>query len=369
MLPLSFLQLSTQFENAGDCLINRELMRLVAEHSEICLETGHSPERFAQQVASAVPNERRRRNRLPFYAEMLFARLRRRECYWFLMPGAVIRQKTNSFPLLARVHDLALMLAFWMGVRICKLGASFGDLTDEQLAIWRRRRRWLFLLSPRDSISQTYLESRGIRCDSWIPDLSFNIFGAEADPSGAANDQETVACLSFRIDQYDQQAADVTKLAEAVCRNTPGNPRWRMVVQVARDRPGMEALHSRLQAMGVAVEPLVDVHTDVEACLDSYRGVSLVVSNRLHVLLMAASCGARVLALCQGPGGRKLEGLLRDLGLEAAIVDDSHPDRVVRSTERGLPISGLAERDRLRDAIAALFQTRPGHLPNDQFST
>ena len=63
MLPLLFLQPSTGLRTPETASSSGNSCGWFRNNREICLKTGHSPEHFAQQVASAVPNERRRRNR------------------------------------------------------------------------------------------------------------------------------------------------------------------------------------------------------------------------------------------------------------------------------------------------------------------
>ena len=73
------------------------------------------------------------------------------------------------------------------------------------------------------------------------------------------------------------------------------------------------------------------------------------VSNRLHVLLMAASQGARILAVTDGPGGAKLEGILGDLGLQAAATTSARLAEG-RADDLGVALDGTGQRARLRHA-------------------
>lgn len=351
--PLSFVRFATQFENAGDCLINRELVRLLAERGGVWLDLGGCPQGFGDQILAALPPDSRRRwSRWPFYLAMLRARLRGRRCYWFLMPGGISGRRKDG-ALMGGLRDLPLPIAAAMGVRICQVGASFGGLSRGHLATWRWRRRWLHRICPRDSTSAAYLQAHGIRHDGCIPDLAFNLF----TPSGATTaavperGEQAIGCLSFRTDLYPQQASDVAAAAMALLRR-PGaaTMAWRPIVQVARDRPAMQTLQRELQAQGLPVDPPVDLHADLEACLGFYRGLSLAISNRLHVLLMAASQGARILALTSGPGGAKLEGILRDLGLEGAIIVQE------AGLLPGMPVSGAEQCRQLHRAFDALLE-------------
>jgi polysaccharide pyruvyl transferase WcaK-like protein len=360
--PLSFVTVRTQFENAGDCIVIRELIRLLSERGDVKIDLGRhgTPQRFVDQVSSAAPAHRLLRAVKSISAPMLMARLRGRRCFWFLVPGHKTLGSRPVSPLSAWMRDLPLLLASAFGVRICQLGASFDGLSATQLKAWTRRRRRLFVLSPRDSISANYLESRGIRCDPCIPDLAFNLFVHASPHHDRRAGPDRAVCISFRTDQYAGQENDAMSVARAVWRATPCDTRWTAVAQVARDACPMQAILRRLKESQLEIEPVLDLHDDVDACLAHYRESSLVVSNRLHVLLMAASQGARILAVAAGPGGAKLRGMLRDVGLEGAILDMHALDRLGGGVQVGLHVEGSAQRARLHRALDAILS---GRLP------
>lgn len=323
-LPFSFVKLSTQFDNAGDCLINRELVRLLAERGNVCLDLSACPAFFADQIVGALPRATGIRvSRWPFYLHLVRERLRGSRCYWFLMPGGITGQPPPG-RLAHWIRDLPLPIAAALGIRVCLIGASFASLSKQHLAIWRRRQSWLFRLSPRDTESARYLDAHGIRHAACIPDLAFNLFRDPPFNSQPQADRDSIGCLSFRTDQFERQAADISQISARICREIGAETHWQTLVQVGRDRSGMEELTRQLRAAGIRIDAPVDCHQDVEACLAFYRHVSVVVSNRLHVLLMAASQGARIIALTAGPGAAKLDGILDDLGFtQAALLRDS----------------------------------------------
>ena len=127
------------------------------------------------------------------------------------------------------------------------------------------------------------------------------------------------------------------------------------MVQVARDFEGMALLRRRLLGAGFDLDPVADLHDDVESCLAFFRGVSLVVSNRLHVLLLGASQGARIIAVAEGPSGTKLTGVLRDLGLGGAIPSPAAVGQARLERTDGFAVDGSAARERLVRAFDEIF--------------
>jgi polysaccharide pyruvyl transferase WcaK-like protein len=352
-LPISFVRVITQFENAGDCLINRELLRILAERSIVVLDVNGCPPAFARQVTEGIPSERLRKPKAGLTLDALVARARGQICYRFLMPGGISGSGSGSTKFRAWARDLPLAFAALAGVRTCQVGASFSDLSGTLLDTWRRRSRWLYRLSPRDSMSARHLQSLGIRSDMCIPDLAFNVFpdeDAHFEPTEGVS--TGLLGLSFRTDQYPDQVQDVTRAALSACRFAGPGVEWSVFAQVGRDLRGMESIRDALlEQGGVTVAPVIDLHANVEACLACYRRLSAVVSNRLHVLLMAASQGARVLAVTQGPARSKLEGVLRDLGLADAIYHPGMLDGPGTARKIGVTISGAGMRRKLLQAM------------------
>lgn len=370
--PISFVKVTTQYENVGDCLINRELLRLLAERSDVYLDTKSCPAEFAKQLQSVLtqtgPNHKILQG--SFYAAMLRARLQRRECFWFLMPGGITGNGKNGSSFKTWATDLPLRINHALGVKICQVGASFGNMSSQHLNVWRQRRNFFSVFSPRDSLSAEYLIAHGIPCDPCIPDLAFNIF---QDPpshrpdrplSSTSAEQQLNGCFSFRTDQAPEQEAYVRSEMQNLCESLGSHIRWKPIAQVRRDLPGMQALSNHLLQLKLNVESVADIHHDIESCLAFYRSVDFVVSNRLHVLLMAASQGARILALTgTKPGdqssGAKLRGLLMDLGLEQAILDQNNSTKNNLNLHKhpGFVVPASQQRIRLRQAFDALLSS------------
>lgn len=212
---------------------------------------------------------------------MLRARLRQRDCFWFLMPGGITGKGKIGSSFKTWATDLPLRINHALGVKICQVGASFGNMSQQHINLWRQRRKFFYVFSPRNHLLQS----------------KFN------------------------------------------------------------------------------VESVMDIHQDIEKCLAFYRTVNFVVSNRLHVLLMAASQGARILALTGSkPGdqssGAKLRGLLMDLGLEQAILDHNQfaSDNLNVHKFPGFVVTASQQQSRLRQAFDALLSSSFSNSTNNPIS-
>lgn len=369
--PISFVKVTTQYENVGDCLINRELIRLLAERSDVYLDTKNCPGEFANQLHSVLEHSQHNHKILhgSFYASMLRARLTQRDCFWFLMPGGITGNGKTGSSFKTWATDLPLRINHALGVKICQVGASFGNMSQQHVNLWRQRRKFFYVFSPRDSLSAEYLTTHGIPCDPCIPDLAFNIFQDSSSNHldlavASTTNEQQIGCFSFRTDQAPEQEAYVRSEMQNLCERFGPHIRWKPIAQVRRDLPGMLSLCNHLLQSKFNVESVSDIHHDIEKCLAFYRTVNFVVSNRLHVLLMAASQGARILALTgTKPGDQsssaKLRGLLLDLGLEQAILDPNHlvSDNFKEHKFPGFVVTASQQQRRLRQAFDALLSS------------
>lgn len=78
------------------------------------------------------------------------------------------------------------------------------------------------------------------------------------------------------------------------------------------------------------------------------------VSNRLHVLLLAASVSGRVLAYAGGKN-RKIYGLFQTIGRGDLLMGEETSDNEIAQALAAAPFRGELQRDRLRSGIKAIY--------------
>jgi hypothetical protein len=383
-----FFSIRTQFDNLGDALINRELLRLCAGFARVELDLSRCPPGFRREVlgeeslsfgrsaCGAPTGEGRCPSRSPGYLEtrergggalglhggilrlmgaMLRVRLRGRRAVWFLSPGGYVGE-IGWGELARRLPNLLLLALFRLiGVRICLVGVSYERLGPRHLWLLRLRGRLLHVHCPRDRRSLDYARAQGLRPQRILPDLAMNLFGPPPRPGPA----ERVA-LAFRTDQRQTQAEVVAALARWLARGLPGETEFLLVAQVARDLPGMRRLQEVLRAEGRGAE-LVACET-LEQCEAAYDRCGLVIGNRLHALLIGGSRGCRMLACVEGTSNAKLRGLFEALGLQAQLLDMGAPReeaaRVLARTRQAPPFDGRPWRGRLQAGLCEILEER-----------
>ena len=315
------MSVNTQFENAGDALINRELARLISDRVPLTIDLSRAPDFFVQSLGldrySNCEKVTGRRGLIRLLASVVRARVQGHECFYFLNPGGLGRKRRTSQHLKALVYDFILLILKIIGVRICLVGVSYDrmgwtDVVMLRIRVWLVAKHWV-----RDSTSLDYLKSVGIRRLSLVPDLSFNLYSEMVE--GRAG---MCVALSFRFDGDD--GADIgtlTRDLSAILLDFDGRPSVKCVVQVKRDEEKMRALHEFISNDLGLESSFHLVYDNVDSALESYIGCAVIYSNRLHALLAAAYMGCKPFPLLRRDRNVKIRALFEDLGLGYLLLD------------------------------------------------
>lgn len=350
---VSFVVLNTQFGNVGDALINRELLRLLQAHGRICVDASVAPPWFVEMLA-LPPDTARADGSLGMLLAMLRSRLRGQQVRFFFLPGGMVGELAPA----QFVRKTILLVLFGLlraaGVRFCHLGVSYERLGWRHAAYLRWKRRLMDAFFVRDMRSARLLQSLGVPIDGVLPDLAFNLDGCRV---GSRSELRSVG-FSFRTDQHPGQFERVHAAVVQWLARLPAGVSCRLAVQVERDRPGMQQLAERLRGAGLRVE-LFEETRDIGALQRRYGELDLVVSNRLHVLLLAASAGSHVVA-CVDERNEKILGLFESSGREDLLLDMAglSGDAIERALAAA-PLDGRALRAALREGVAGIFCGAP----------
>jgi len=320
--PLALISVKTQFENVGDALIVRELLRLIAARARLVVDVSRCPGPFAGQLDLSGEDITviRRLGWLKIYGMTMAGRLAGARVFHFLVPGgrggeippsALRRQK-----LLAAIDRFIRLL----GVRICQLGVSYGELGPRYAAALRSRARAMHSLAVRDTLSGLQAKRVNIPVAGIVPDLAFNIFAL----GDRAPVQPGRVAFSFRTDRGSEDAG---RTEIFVTRLLDSHPEWStilLVSQVRRDDAFQRQLADAIPKREGRSVIFVPCFTITEA-LAAYEGCEAVFSNRLHSLLMAASRGVAPVAVLSGAGDDKIRGIFDDLGATANLCSLTQP--------------------------------------------
>ena len=311
-MPVFFFRIKTQFQNLGDALINRELLSLMSGHGELVVDDRFAPRAFVNQVMPANTRNTCQRSGMGFYLLMLYLKLIRRETVlYFLNPGGYGGEIGRLRYLKKRLSCLFIRLISLTGVRVCLIGVSYSSLGDLHASAVRRLVDSLYFHSVRDEGSLAVCRRSNIRVDCILPDLAFN-----AQPCVQAEAREIDVLLSLRQPEDPVYARELINSLVEQSQNLNSAVSF----QVAFDRTFCEQLADAIQdEIGRC-----DVY-DVSHCIGEarklYERSRVVVSNRLHVLLLAMASGAMPVALVRDGENAKIVGLFKGLGLDELLLE------------------------------------------------
>lgn len=355
MSARAFLSIKTQFENVGDALINRELVRILAARMPVTVDLSRCPPSFARTLGlDEIDNVAVAPGGFPgLLAGIVTALIRGERCYYFLLPGGLGGEKSKGQLLAAHAYARLLGLLKLLGVRIVHAGISYDHLGPNYRALIATRARHLFSHAVRDRISFEYLEGLGIRVDTVVPDLALNLFSNHREATGT---ERACIAFSFRADKYRDRRPEIEALVARVAAMHP-RARLKFVSQVERDDALMRELCTQLAARADRDCVFVACSRDIETCQAAYRDCAEIYSNRLHALIIAMHSGCAPVPVIDWRHDVKIAGVFESIGMAKAIVELGGAP-----PEHPLPVDRLrlrAEADRIGAYFDALLEARP----------
>lgn len=325
--PQAFLSIKTQFDNVGDALINREMIRNAARLAQVTVDVSRAPAGFRSMLDLEGKGYRIPHNIRDFLRDIFVSRMKGGKVLYFTTPGGM-RGEVSAKGFLKGLGGIGMLYLFRLaGIRTIATGCSFESLGPRHLRLVKLRRGALSYLAPRDSLSLRYLEAHGIRADAIIPDLAFGLYLDDATPA-QTGPRPTIA-FSVRTDQYEGQAEEYLEKIRLEVAKHPVDTPVLMVAQVGRDVDFARTAAKRLRLTHGRAD-FIDVSRSIEDCLGVYRTCNTVHSNRLHALLMAGSQGADIIPWASDEANRKIIGLFQDMGMlsGAGNAGDEEPVRI-----------------------------------------
>lgn len=357
-MKYSFFSPKTQFENVGDVLIYREMIRLAANNSIVRVDSSRCPDSFDASLAlNSIKNVSYTAGGFPsLLREMLALRFKKHDCYYYLSPGGYFGE-VEGFEIIRRyVNFLILLVMKVFGIKIVHVGVSYERLGPKFLRLIALRSRFLYRHILRDNSSAIYAEKNRIRYHGVSPDLAFNLY-SDIKTSVKANK----VCFSFRTDQDPMQWARVKELVEACNEYLDPCLEFVFYAQVERDKEPMERLATELQQQGGERKvSFISIMGEVDKSVEFFRDVEIIISNRLHVLLMGGVYNATIIAATFKGYNEKVVGLMEStVSDNPAIIDmslETKPqlDRVTAAKFK-FSTHGKGENDSLVTAFGEIY--------------
>jgi polysaccharide pyruvyl transferase WcaK-like protein len=294
-----------------------------------------------------------------------------------LPPGQSLTKSLAAAPRVAQ--QLAyLSLLRVLGIRIVSLGRDFSSTTGIN---WLQE-LWLSHIAHeytlRDTAALLRAHAMGIRKAAWFPDLSWL---APLPPSTAAFAGRSSVVLSFRAGtdrlRWDDRLASeilerLDEFLDEAC--ALGLKKVILIQHSSQDQAITMQIERKYQGRRhIQREPGLLSLTDIPHV---YGSAALVISNRLHSLLLGLQWGGVPLAVIRASEPEKVRNQFLDLNLAEHIVDLAAPNLGQGIVERVLNRHNAVQeavatyRQRAvsiaRQTLAALFASEAGSAPPRQ---
>jgi polysaccharide pyruvyl transferase WcaK-like protein len=315
----AFVSVKTQFENLGDALITRELIRQLSARVPTVADCSRCPETFVETLDledMAGVKVLRSAGLGAMLLAMVKLRLSGRPTYYFLLPGGLGGGRSTRQVIFGQLNTVLIAALKTIGVRVCQVGISYDGLDRRYASILRGRVPFMYSHAVRDVFSQSHAAELGIRVDEIVPDLAFGLF--ERVP--LATGERSAIALSFRADKYRDRTREIEALVEAMVHKADG-AEVKFVAQVGRDAAFMRGLMDNAASIPGARLSYHQCTDDIEACRRIYSDCRAIYSNRLHALLLAMSAGAVPVAVVDRKADVKIVGVFDSMGLAHQVAD------------------------------------------------
>jgi polysaccharide pyruvyl transferase WcaK-like protein len=318
---------AVQVENLGDQLINAAMVDAVRPHGEVVIDDLETPRWFVDAICKA--GDRRasasihRRFFLGLAVEVIRQRVRGEKIrnYVILPPGHTSRRGLRQARVAAGRYGRLLMLRL-LGCRVIRAGFSIGPFDSVNGIVESLGSRAFHFYGVRDRQSVVLAQRYRLSGVRYFPDLAWS---EQSEKNHRVISENGPIVVSFRSNVFGQVHSPEYLLP--ICRRLRlllGSPivAGRPVIvayQVESDREASLDIVADLRAGGFSVECRPErIALDEARAL--YGNACCVLSNRLHVLLLAAQCGGLPVALVHLSENAKITSMLTDNGLDDLVI-------------------------------------------------
>ena len=350
----SYFSISTQFDNVGDALINRELINLASLNSKVVLDLSRCDTAFSLQLLNGIQGqfEISRFGSLGLFLSLIASRAKGVDCFYYISPGGYFGELSHRDYLLKSLRYLFLLLLSVIGVKVCHVGVSYERLGPRFLKLIKFRNRFLYSHLVRDKRSLEYISKNGVSVTGTIPDLAFGIFNrVERNVEGNG------IVISLRGDQAPDQVEKAKGFLIALDKISPDDLSFNFYTQVERDYFVNKLLCDFcLENLGRKAI-CYPVQNDIEEALRLLATNKFAISNRLHVVLMASSVGVSVNGVYYENYNQKLQGLLAEFGIAQEDMYSLNQDFSIASEfiTFSLLERGIEEKRKLESIIKLVY--------------
>ncbi len=314
MSNIFFVNVKTQFQNLGDALINRQLILLLASRGVVYVNISHCPAEFLKWLSIDGVQSVKKVNSLEFFIKKaMYLAERKNKVSYLFNPGGYVGEISKVSYIFGLTKLIFLNLLNALGMKFYMIGFSVEALGKRAKRLLKIKSNLCEVLAVRDTSSIQVLKEIGALNFELIPDLAFGLDSLDSQLSALPDKNVSRAiCISFReIKDKSRLIKSISKLHEVGYEISASS-------QVKMDK----------QFNSEIIEKVHGGHhkIDFDSIADAvayYSRFKYVVSNRLHVLLLAMYAGSIPVPYLEGGKNEKIRSLFKTMGIENYVYEDS----------------------------------------------
>ncbi|MDT0595942.1 polysaccharide pyruvyl transferase family protein [Glaciecola petra] len=329
----------TQFENAGDELINLALIDLMRVHGNIVLNDRQSPKWYLDRLMSEGDQYYSDFNgHGGFYFGILKRQFKqlfsaKTEQYYIALPPGHFSQKGKKAAIDISKLFIKLIMLRLVGVRVMRAGFSIGPF-DRANQLAQKIGSYAFhLYGLRDTVTLEYSKKIGINKATLFPDMAWALDISKYEKA-SQNENKIVIC--FRSNAYGTEHSEtyLQPLMQSLSAmlSAPEFAKSKLVFcyQVEFDKAASTYLYNNLKDKYNCTN--IEYRLGISEAFTLYSGAKTVISNRLHVLLLAAQASSLPLALVNKKDNVKITSIFNDNQLGDCILDLDLNDKELKDS-------------------------------------
>ncbi|QRQ99469.1 polysaccharide pyruvyl transferase family protein [Dyadobacter sandarakinus] len=350
MNNIIFFKPARQTENIGDLLINLVEVDLLRPYGQIVVDDLSAPGWFVDEISRSKSDLRLSKFSgkplLKTLSSLLVKQLfssKKNQYYLAIQPGHTSRKgfdvAVSNFKINAKMYLLKMM-----GCRIVRIGFSIGPFDDYNGWAESFGSKAYHYYAVRDNESLKIAKKYNFKNPLYFPDLAW---AYSPERQQKANGDYIV--ISMRSNAYGRIHDStylrplLTRIREILVLSGQQNTKIVLVHQVKYDREASAEIYESLKSEFNA--ELIDTMLTLSQANEIYGNAKFIISNRLHVLLLALKCGALSFPLVDVVDNKKITSIFNDNNLSDLILDikssaEENGRQIVRNFEKREAVMG-----------------------------
>jgi len=319
----------TQFENTGDLLINKTLIELLCDKGTLFIDDSRMPVAYREELlqnisdlvkTSELPKKNFSRRILKELIKNVYSR--GNNIYILDNPGHHI-SILNKPNLNLYKNNFKMYLFKVLGAKRLKIGVTLGPFSESVSVFFSKQSKLYKAILVRDIKSFELANTYKFKNVSLIPDLAWAYNHELFSKSPIFIKEKKYIVLSFRDNLVGKETdfnyfEGIISNVSSILKN---NLDYKIIFsyQVTYDKRSCSYFYN-LYKDNYDVE-FIDRSLSINEALSLYSNAEMVISNRLHVLLLAIKVKTLPLAITQVDKHHKLVSMFYDEQLYECVLD------------------------------------------------